>query len=124
MRYDIEAAKLASERAATTLHRQLGRGRASLAAIASSATFVGLFGTLVGIVTSFRGFDGEKSAIMAALTEYISEAIVSTAAGLLVAIFASWSHRYLCTQLEALDTEMRAAALELANALSLLRQRN
>jgi biopolymer transport protein ExbB/TolQ len=117
MRYDIEAAKLASERVAAELHRKMGRGRASLAAIACSATFVGLFGTVIGIVTSFRGVNGERTAAMAALTEYISEAIWSTAVGLLVAIVALWSYRYLCSQLEAIDTEMRAATLELANLL-------
>ncbi|HTB10160.1 MAG TPA: MotA/TolQ/ExbB proton channel family protein [Bryobacteraceae bacterium] len=124
MRYDIEAAKLASDRAAAVVHWKMGRGRASLAAIASSATFIGLFGTLVGILTSFRGVNGEKSTLMAALTEYISEAIVSTAAGFLVAIVAYYCHRYLCTHLEVLDTEMRTASLELANALSILRQRD
>ena len=117
MRHDIEAAKLASERAAAIVLRRMGRGRASLAGIASSAAFVGLFGTVIGIVTSFRGFDGEKSAIMAALANNLSEAIIPTAVGLFVAIFATWSHRYLCIQLEALDVEMRAATLEMANLL-------
>jgi biopolymer transport protein ExbB/TolQ len=117
MRYDIEAAMLASERAARILHRKMGRGHASLAAIASSAPLVGLFGTVFGIVTSFVGCGGEKSTCMAAVVKNLSEAIWATAAGLLVAIFALWSYRYLCAQLEALDTEMRAATLELANLL-------
>jgi biopolymer transport protein TolQ len=120
VRYDIEAVKLASERMAATIHRKMGRGRASQAAIASSAAFIGIFGTVVGIVTSFRGVNGERSTIMAALTENLSEAIVPTAWGILLAIFASWGHSYLCDQLDALDTEMRAASLELANSLSML----
>jgi biopolymer transport protein ExbB/TolQ len=61
VRYDIEAAKLTSERAAAVVHRKMGRGRASLAAIASSAAFIGIFGTVVGIVDSFVGCGGEKS---------------------------------------------------------------
>jgi biopolymer transport protein ExbB/TolQ len=44
----------------------------------------------------------------------------TTAVGLLIAIFALWGHGYLCNRLEALDTEMRVASLELANSLSLL----
>jgi biopolymer transport protein TolQ len=124
MRYDIEAVKLASERAAAIVHRKMGRGRASLAATASSAAFIGIFGTVVGIVTSFRGLGTEKSTGLMYLAKYLSEAIVPTAWGLLVAIFASWSHAYLCRQLEGLDTEMRAASLELANSLSLVRRRH
>jgi biopolymer transport protein ExbB/TolQ len=122
VRYDIEVAKLA-ERAAAIVLRKMGRGRASLAAIASSAFFVGSLATVIGIVTSFRGGVGEKSTAMAFLAELLSEAIVPTAYGLLLAIFASWCHRYLCIQLEALDTEMRAATLEMANVVSLW-QRN
>jgi biopolymer transport protein TolQ len=123
VRYDIEAAKLASERAAAVVHRKMGRGRASLAAIASSAAFIGIFGTLVGIVDSFVGCGGEKSTCMAVVTRNLSEAIIPTAWSILVAIFASWGHGYLCAKLESLDTEMRAASFELANSLSLLRRR-
>jgi biopolymer transport protein ExbB len=119
VRYDIEAVKLASERAAAIVRQKMGRGRASLAAIASSAAFIGFFGTVVGIITSLRGLGTEQSTGMAYLAKYLCEAIVPTAWGILIAIFASWGHSYLCNQLEALGTEMRAASLELANSLSL-----
>lgn len=121
MRYDIEAAKLASERAAAIVHLKMRRGRASLAAIASSAAFVGILGTSIGIVTSFRGLGTEKSTAIANLAELLSEAIVPTAAGIAIAILATWSHAYVSRQLEIFNLEMRAASLELANALSLLR---
>jgi biopolymer transport protein ExbB/TolQ len=124
VRADIEAAKLASERAAAVLHRKMGRGRASLRAIASSAPFIGILGTVIGIWSSFGGVNGEKSAIIAVLMWRRAEAITPTAAGLLIAIFASWCQGYLCSELEAFDTEMRAATLELANSLSLLRHRD
>ena len=124
MRADIEAAKLASERAAALIHRKMGRGRASLAGIAGSAPFVGILGTVFGISSSFGGVDGEKCTIMAALTENLAEAIVPTAVGLLIAIFATWCHSYIRGELEVFDVEMRAASLELANSLSLLRQRH
>jgi biopolymer transport protein ExbB/TolQ len=84
---------------------------------------VGIVGTVFAIVNSFTGFDGEKSTIMAAVTLNLSEAIIPTAVGLLIALFASWSHRYLCSELETLDIEMKDAGLALANSLSLLRQR-
>jgi biopolymer transport protein ExbB/TolQ len=121
---EIEAVLQACGRTARLVHRKMGRGRASLAGIASSAPFVGVLATVVGIVTSFRGVNGEKTAAMAFLTGLLSEAIIPTAAGILVAIFAAWGHSYLCRQLESVDLEMRVAALELANSLSLLRQRN
>jgi len=124
VRYEIEVVKLVSERAAALVHRRMGRGRASLAAVVSSAAFIGIFGTVVGIVDSFVGCGGEKSACMAAVTKHLSEANIPTAWGLLLAIFAAWGHRYVCSQLESLDTEMRAASLDLANSLSLLRQRH
>jgi biopolymer transport protein TolQ len=78
---------------------------------------VGLIGTVFGIVTSFRGVDGEQSTILRNEAEWLSEAIAITAAGLFLAILASWSHRYICVRLEIFDTEMRAASLELANLL-------
>lgn len=117
VRCDIEAAKLASGRAAAIVHRKMGRGRASLAAIASSAPLVGLFGTIFGIAASFVGCGGEKSTCMAAVVKNLSEAIWPSAAGLLIAVFALWSYRYSSAQLETLDTEMRATTLELANLL-------
>jgi biopolymer transport protein TolQ len=124
VRADIEAAKLASERVAAILHRKMGRGRASLAMIASSAAFLGLLGTVFGIINSFVGCGGEKSICMAAVTMNLSEAIIPTAVGMSIALWATWCHKYVCSELEIFDTEMRAATLELANSLSHLRQRN
>jgi biopolymer transport protein ExbB/TolQ len=124
VRADIEAARLASERAAALILRKMGRGRASLAGIAGSAPFVGMAGTVRGIFSSFVGCSGEKSACMAAVIWRLSEAIAPTALALLIALLAWWCHDYLCARLKALDTEMRAATLELANSLSLLRQRH
>jgi biopolymer transport protein ExbB/TolQ len=117
MRHDIEAAILASERAAAIVHQKMGGGRASLAAVASSASFIGILATLIGIATSFRGLGTERSTALSYLARYLCEAIVPTAEGILLAIFASWGHRYLTAQMEALDTEMRVATLDLANLL-------
>jgi biopolymer transport protein ExbB/TolQ len=82
-----------------------------------------MVGTVFAIVNSFVGCGGEKSTCMAAVTLNLSNAIIPTAAGLLIATLASWGNRYLCVQLEVFDMEMRVATLELANSLSLLRQR-
>ena len=121
VRYDIEIAKLASQRTAAMVHQKVGRGRSSLAAIATSSLFVGTLGTVLGIVGSFHGVDGEKSALLAALNWSLAEAIYPTLASLLVGLFATWFHSYISNQLDIFDTEMKAATLELANALSLLK---
>lgn len=122
-RVDIEIVLLASGRAAAEARRKMGRGRASLTGISSSAFFVGVVGSVFAIVNSFTGVNGEKTTIMAALARSLSQAIVPTAAGLSIAILAMWGNRYIGSQLDIFDIQMRAATLELANALSLLGQR-
>jgi biopolymer transport protein ExbB/TolQ len=116
MRYDIEAAKLASERAARVLHRTMGRGRAGLAAIASTAAFVGILTTSIDIVRYFPRIT-EHSHSECDCSGDPSEVLVTTAIGVLVAIVASWCRWYLSRRLAMFDTEMRAATLELANFL-------
>jgi|SRR5260370_41264014 biopolymer transport protein ExbB/TolQ len=101
------------------------RGVNSLATIASVAPLLGLFITVEGIVFSFVSCDGEKSTCLAAVVDRLSNAIARTALGLLVGIPSLWCYRYLRSQLEDLDVEMRNAALELANVLSgLVRRRH
>jgi len=116
----IEAVQLACGRAAADVRWNMRRGRASLAAIASSAAFLGALATVIGIVTAFRGFDGERSAIMAFLAALLGQAVVPTAAGILLAVFANSGHAYIGARVDAFDREMHAATLDLMNRLSLL----
>ena len=92
----MESAKLASERAARVVHLRMGRGRASLASIASTAFFVGSIGTILRIFASFSALNGERYSVLAAIRESLSEALWPTAAGLLIALFASWGKEYVC----------------------------
>lgn len=94
----------------------------SLATIASIAPLVGVAGTILGILNNFPGFDGEKSAILAMTEGLLSDSLVPTAFGLAVALFAYCGYKYWLNRLEALDVEMEAASLQLANELSRLRQ--
>ena len=114
----IQCAQLASERAAAQLHREQKRGIASLATIAGIAAFVGIFGTVLGIVNSFTGGGGERSTVLAALNLSLSEALVPFCLGLLVALQAAATHTYLSTQLHALHLDMHAASLALSNTLA------
>lgn len=102
----IEASKRALERAGAIVHAELKRGLSSLATIGSTAPFVGLFGTVLGIIHAFQGISAQKSAGLGAVAGGIAEALVTTAIGLLVAIPAVWLYNYFTSKIEAFDVEM------------------
>jgi biopolymer transport protein ExbB/biopolymer transport protein TolQ len=109
----IEASKRALDRSEAIVHAELKRGVSSLATIGSTAPFVGLFGTVVGIINAFKGIATEKSAGLGAVAAGISEALVATAVGLFVALPAIWVYNYLNSRLEAFDVEMGNSSSEL-----------
>jgi biopolymer transport protein ExbB len=110
---EIEASKRALDRAEAIVHAELKRGVSSLATIGSTAPFVGLFGTVVGIIHAFTGISTEKSTGLAAVAGGISEALVTTAIGLFVAIPAVWMFNYFTNRLDAFDVEMGNSSSEL-----------
>ena len=109
----IESSKRALERAQAITHAELNRGLSGLATIGSTAPFVGLFGTVVGIINAFEGISSEKSTGLGAVAGGISEALVATAIGLFVAIPAVWMFNYFNTKVEAFDVEMDNSSSEL-----------
>lgn len=117
----LEAVARASKRSSGLVHEEMREGVYSLATVACVAPWFGLFGTILGIINSFRGGGGEKHAVMAAVAKGLSESMWPTAFGLLVGLIALWSHEYLAGQLSALDKEMENASLELLNQLSRFR---
>ncbi len=110
---EIEASRRALERAEAITHAELKRGVSALATIAASAPFVGLFGTVVGIINAFKGISTEKSTGLGAVAGGISEALVATAIGLFVAVPAVWAYNYFTTKLEGFDVEMGNSSSEL-----------
>src|SRR5713226_6551552 len=110
---EIEASKRALERAAAIVHAELKRGVSGLATIGSTAPFVGLFGTVVGIINAFKSISNEKSTGLSAVSGGISEALVTTAIGLFVAIPAVWMFNYFTGKIEAFDVEMGNSSSEL-----------
>ncbi len=110
---EIEASRRALERAEAIVHAELKRGVSSLATIGSTSPFVGLFGTVVGIINAFRGISSEKSTGLGAVAGGISEALVTTAVGLFVAIPAVWMFNYFTNRIEAFDVEMGNSSSEL-----------
>jgi biopolymer transport protein ExbB/biopolymer transport protein TolQ len=109
----IEASKRALERAEAIVHAELKRGVSSLATSGSTAPFVGLFGTVVGIINAFRGISTEKSTGLGAVAGGIAEALVTTAVGLFVAIPAVWMYNYFTNRVESFDVEMGNSSSEL-----------
>lgn len=110
---EIEASKRALERSEAIVHAELKRGVSSLATIGSTAPFVGLFGTVVGIINAFKEMQNQKSAGIAAIAGGISEALVTTAIGLFVAVPAVWMFNYFTGKIDAFDVEMGNSSSEL-----------
>jgi len=110
---EIEASKRALDRAEAIVHAELKRGVGNLATIGSTAPFVGLFGTVAGIINAFGSMAAEKSTGIGAVAGGISEALVTTAVGLFVAIPAVWMFNYFTSKIEAFDVEMGNSSSEL-----------
>jgi biopolymer transport protein ExbB/TolQ len=111
----VEAATRAVERATLLTTSDLKRGVGSLATIATITPFIGLFGTVIGIINAFHGMALTGSGGIGAVSAGIAEALVATAFGLGVAIPAAWMFNYFTQQLERLQIEMSNSASELVD---------
>jgi len=111
----IEASKRALERAEAIVHAELKRGLGGLATIGSTAPFVGLLGTVIGILNAFQKISKQKETGLAAVSGGISEALVTTALGLFVAIPAVMMFNYFTGKVEAFDVEMDNSSSELVD---------
>ncbi|HYG98297.1 MAG TPA: MotA/TolQ/ExbB proton channel family protein [Terriglobales bacterium] len=109
----VEASRRALERAEAIVHAELKRGLGGLATIGATAPFVGLFGTVVGILNAFKGISEQKATGLGAVAGGISEALVATAIGLAVAIPAVMAFNYFSGRVEAFDVEMDNSSSEL-----------
>lgn len=86
-----------------------------LGTIGSSAPFVGLFGTVWGIMGSFSAIGAAGKAGFAVVAASISEALIATAAGILVAVIAVIFYNYLQTKISEIVTEFRNGIGDLAD---------
>src|SRR5450755_652371 len=109
----IEASKQALDRTEAIVHAELERGLGGLATIGSTAPFVGLLGTVIGIIDAFAMIDRNGATGMATISGGISEALVTTALGLFVAIPAVMMFNYFTGKIKAFDVEMDNSASEL-----------
>ncbi len=111
----IEASRRALERATAITHTELERGLSGLATIGSTAPFVGLLGTVVGIIDAFQEIQGHQTTGVSAVAGGISEALVTTALGLTVAIPAVMMFNYFTSKIKAFDVEMDNSSSELVD---------
>jgi biopolymer transport protein ExbB/TolQ len=106
----IETAARGCERAESIYNQEMKKGLSIVATIATSAPFIGLFGTISGIINAFRGMALTGSGGICAVAAGIAEALVTTAFGIGVAIIALWVYNLLNSRIEVMDAEMSNTA--------------
>jgi biopolymer transport protein ExbB/biopolymer transport protein TolQ len=114
---DINSAERAVERNMLLEIVQLKRGLALLATVGSTAPFVGLLGTVFGIINAFEGMARSGSGGITAIAAGIAEALIATGFGLIVAIPAVWFYNYFTTKIDNLSAEMTYTSKEMIDYL-------
>ena len=109
---------MAQRRAAAHEVSRLERYLPFLATTASATPFIGLFGTVWGVMTAFHGIGQQGSASLAVVAPGISEALIATAFGLGAAIPAVIAYNYFVNRVKHWATEMEGFTMDLLNLLS------
>jgi biopolymer transport protein ExbB/biopolymer transport protein TolQ len=111
----VDSVHRAIQRAAALTSSDLKRGMGILATIGSTAVFVGLLATTLGVINAFQGIAATGSGGLGAVSAGIAEALVGTAIGLFVAIPAVWFYNALTTRIEFFNVEMDNSSSELVD---------
>jgi biopolymer transport protein ExbB/TolQ len=114
----IESVARALERQAQREQQNLKRGLNFLATVGSTAPFVGLLGTVVGIINAFQSMAATGSGGLGTVSAGIAEALVTTAFGLLVAIPAVMAYNYAQGWVDARMVDMTESSNELLDAVA------
>jgi biopolymer transport protein ExbB len=109
----LETARTAIRHAASETLGDMRRGLVALGTIASTAPFVGLLGTTFGIINAFAAMAKTGSSSMGSISSGISEALITTAFGLFVAIPAVWAYNALGGRVERFASEMERSGDQL-----------
>ena len=110
--FTVETVARALERQAQREIQLLKRGQGLLGTVSSTAPFVGLLGTVMGIVTAFQQMAASGSGGLATVSAGIAEALVTTAFGLLVAIPAVFAFNYLQSWIDARAVDIAESSNE------------
>jgi biopolymer transport protein ExbB/biopolymer transport protein TolQ len=111
----VDSVRRSIQRATALTQSDLKKGVNSLATIGTTAPFVGLLGTVVGVINAFTGIAATGSGGIGAVSAGIAEALVETALGLVVAIPAVWFYNYLTGRLDYFNVEMDNSSSELVD---------
>jgi len=109
----VDAVNRAIDRVKEREVANLKKGLGGLASISSAAPFIGLFGTVVGIINAFRSMAASGQGGLGAVSAGIAEALFTTAMGLLVAIPAVMVFNYFTNSIEAMVVDMNDISSEL-----------
>ena len=112
---DIESVQRALDRARTTAITEMESRVPLLGTTASAGPFIGLFGTVWGIMNSFRNIGAKGAANLATVAPGIAEALVATAIGLMAAIPAVMAYNYLSRRIRVLSAEMETFSSDFLN---------
>ena len=113
----MEGVARSLERSSAETAEEMKRGLSGIATIAATAPFVGLFGTVIGILNAFRSIGLTHETQIKVIAGSISEALLTTAIGLSVAVPAVWCYNLLTNQMDAFGVEMQSCSLELMSYL-------
>ncbi len=111
----VDSVRRSIQRATALTATDLKKGMGILATIGSTAVFVGLLATTLGVINAFQGIAATGSGGLGAVSGGISEALVGTAIGLFVAIPAVWFFNHLTGRLEYYNVEMDNSSSELVD---------
>ena len=112
---DIESIQRALDRARTTAITEMESRVPLLGTTASAGPFIGLFGTVWGIMNSFRNIGAKGAAILATVAPGIAEALVATAIGLMAAIPAVMFYNYFSRRIRVITSEMETFSSDFLN---------
>ena len=111
----VDSAKRAIERETLMTTAEMKKGLGNLATISTTAPFVGLFGTVIGIINAFRGMAISGSGGLGAVSAGIAEALATTAFGLFVAVPAVWMYNFFLNKIERFNVEMSNSSSQLVD---------
>ena len=111
-RVGLDAARRAMDRAMLVETLDLRKGTSILATVGSTAPFVGLVGTVFGIINAFAGMAETGSGGLASVSAGIAEALVTTAVGIAVAIVGVWLFNYFNSRVEVIQNDMTVSTQE------------
>lgn len=109
----VDSGKRAIEREALMTSAEMKKGLGNLATISTTAPFIGLFGTVIGIIGAFQGMALSGSGGLGAVSAGIAEALAATALGLFVAVPAVWMYNYFLNKVERFNVEMSNSSSQL-----------